>query len=60
MQLLDIQSDSGAIRTRDPQLRRLLLYPAEQGLIFAENQIVTDVVLLIFTVPLTRLLTHFK
>ena len=28
-QLLDIQSDSGAIRTRDPQLRRLLLYPAE-------------------------------
>ena len=28
-QLLGIQSDSGAIRTRDPQLRRLLLYPAE-------------------------------
>ena len=28
-QLLDIRSDSGATRTRDPQLRRLLLYPTE-------------------------------
>ena len=28
-QLLDIRCDSGATRTRDPQLRRLLLYPTE-------------------------------
>ena len=28
-QLLDSQCDSGATRTRDPQLRRLLLYPTE-------------------------------
>ena len=27
--MLDLNGDPGAIRTRDPQLRRLVLYPAE-------------------------------